>query len=117
VLSNYPTGETLHGLPWWGITASDHFNPLADWGDNTTCKELVEFALLIEAESALCTSTQELDESFCCPTAAEIPCILCPDGATAGAGDDFAPFAEYDENPMTCKEFIDLYDLFENESE
>ena len=98
-----------------GITYGDDFAPLANWGDNTTCKELVEFAFLIEAESALCTSTQDLDESFCCPTAAENPCIVCPDGATAG--DDFAPFAEYEENPMTCKEFIDLYNLVETESE
>ncbi len=63
-----------------GITATDDFAPYADWGNNTTCNELV---LLSEAGSELC-SNQELDLIFCCPTAAENPCIVCPDGATAG---------------------------------
>jgi hypothetical protein len=97
-----------------GITATDDFAPYADWGDKTTCNELVELALLSEAGSELC-SDQELDLIFCCPTAAENPCIVCPDGATAG--DDFAPFAEYDEDPTTCKKGIEIFNLIEKESE
>ena len=97
-----------------GITATDNFAPYADWGDNTTCNELVELALLSEAGSELC-SIYELDLIFCCPTAAENPCIVCPYGATAG--DDFVPFAEYDEDTTTCKKGIEIYNLIEKESE
>jgi hypothetical protein len=43
----------------------------------------------------------------------ENPCLICPDGATAG--DDYAPY-EFSENPITCKEFIGNAKLFETGS-
>jgi hypothetical protein len=57
-----------------GITVSDDFAPYADLGDNNTCKGLFEYALMIEAVSESCASTQEEDKLYCCPTVAENPC-------------------------------------------
>jgi hypothetical protein len=40
---------------------------------------------------------------------------MCPDGATAG--DDFTPNAEFDEDPYTCKKYMDLFKTVEAESD
>ena len=42
----------------------------------------------------------------------ENPCLICPDGATAG--DDYVPYASRE--PITCKELIDNATLFETGS-
>ena len=97
-----------------GVTAADDFIPLADFGVNETCKALIDPAVMYEAGSEMCASTQDQIETFCCPTAAENPCIICSDGATAG--DDFAPFT-YEEDFFTCKEYIDAFKLIEKGTE
>ena len=57
----------------------------------------------------------EFDEGLCCPNAAaENPCIICPDGASAG--DDFVPYADQG-YLMTCQEIIESYTTFEAGSE
>ncbi len=40
-------------------------------------------------------------------TEVDDPCIICPNGATAGAGDDFFPNASSG-NSMMCLELINL---------
>ena len=62
-----------------GITEGyDAYAPWAVIGDPTTCAELIDAAKLHEAEG---------DESSCCLTEIENPCIICPNGATVG--DDY----------------------------
>jgi hypothetical protein len=51
-------------------------------------------------------------ESRCCPAAANNPCIICPDGATAG--EDTVPY--YNDN-RTCKDIINATLTFDAESE
>ena len=95
-----------------GITAGDDFAPYAIYyGDPTTCRQLVD-DYSIGAGSESCA--ENFIEPFCCPTTPENPCIMCPDGATAG--DDFVPYANDGEN-RTCKDYIDYYKLVEKGSE
>jgi hypothetical protein len=89
-----------------GVTVGDDVAPLAEFGNPMSCSELVDFAALFESSSDICTP--DIDEAYCCPTAADNPCTICPDGATAG--DDFAP---YSNSNMTCKELIDFAMSFE----
>ena len=98
-----------------GITAGDDFAPYANYlGDPTTCKQFVNDSAAIGAGSEWCAVAQDDIEPFCCPTTPENPpCIICPDGATAG--DDFVPFANDGEN-ITCKEYIDYFKLIEKGS-
>ena len=91
------------------------FAPYADDGDSRTCADLIDEARLYEIGSDECGNS-ELHELHCCYTAPENPCIICPDGATAG--DDYVP--EYAGNSVgraTCKEFIDGAKRFESESD
>jgi hypothetical protein len=90
------------------------FAPYADDGDSRTCADLIDEARLYEIGSEECGNS-ELHELHCCFTEPENPCIICPDGATAG--DDYVP--EYAGNPQkaTCKEFIDGAKRFESESD
>ncbi|KAL3812113.1 hypothetical protein ACHAXA_009372 [Cyclostephanos tholiformis] len=98
-----------------GITAGEDFAPLAEGvGDPTTCKELVDSARGYGAESELCASDRDQIEALCCPATPDSPCIMCPDGVTAG--DDFAPNGEYDEDPFTCKKYMDLFKTIEEGS-
>ena len=98
-----------------GVTAADDFIPLADIGLNETCQALIDATVMYEAGSEMCASSQDMIEPLCCPTEAENPCTICSDGATAG--DDFAPFAEYDGDFFTCKEYIDFFKLVEKGTE
>jgi trypsin len=95
-----------------GATAGDDFMPYADSGNNLTCSDLIYAAKLNDAESAWC-EMNELDAVYCCPTAPENPCIICPNGAFAG--DDFVPH-ESSGSTMTCKEIIDFAMKFESGS-
>jgi hypothetical protein len=97
-----------------GITAGDYFAPFAeDFGDTTTSREYVDSALGYKAESLVCTvQNRVLFEPLCCPATPENSCIMCPDGAT----DDFAPHAEFGMIPWTCKEIMDMFKTFEEES-
>jgi hypothetical protein len=91
------------------------FAPYADDGDSRTCADLIEWAKLYEIGSDECGNS-ELHELHCCYTAPENPCIICPNGATAG--DDYVP--EYEENSVTrgtCKDLIDGAKRFESESD
>jgi hypothetical protein len=91
------------------------FAPYADDGDSRTCVDLIELAKLYEIGSDECGNS-ELHELHCCYTAPENPCIICPNGATAG--DDYVP--EYEENSVTrgtCKDLIDGAKRFESESD
>jgi hypothetical protein len=99
-----------------GITLGDDIALTEFFGDTTTCREYVDSAAVYEAESHHCiVRKQGKYEPFCCPATPENPCIICPDGATAG--DDFAPNAEFYEIPLTCKKYIDMFKTFEEESD
>ena len=69
-----------------GITVADEIH--TDFG----CSDLVGLVSLWESESNFCKIGGEVYESMCCPTVAESPCVICPDGATAG--DDFKPYED-----------------------
>jgi len=92
-----------------GATAADDFIPYAAMG--FTCSELIDFVKLHETNSDVCTP--EIDEAYCCPTAAENPCIICPAGAAAG--DDFLPYGIGSND--TCKQLIDFAKNFETGSD
>ena len=77
-------------------TAIDDFVPHADDGDSKTCADLINEAKLYETSSNECGNS-EFDELYCCYTKPENPCIVCPDGATAG--DDYVP---YEGSTATC---------------
>ena len=51
-------------------------------------------------------------ESRCCPTVANNPCTICPDGATAG--EEFVP---YTDDNRTCEDIIKAALTFDAESE
>jgi hypothetical protein len=76
-----------------GATVDDDFLPYAMLGSNQTCEELIDFAKNFETGSDICAES-ELDESFCCPTVAENPCAICPDG-TSGAEYAFSSFGDF----------------------
>ena len=97
-----------------GITATggDDFAPYADSGDLRTCAELVDLAMLFESGSYMC-GYSEIDELSCCPTVPEDPCIICPNGATAG--NDFIPYAE-EGGTTSCSDLIEGVSLFETGS-
>ena len=120
------------------VAGGDDFIPYpSDEGDSLTCVDWINFALYFDSESDYCGVVAEMDESTCCPfgltrapspmplvdtpvtitttsstSAAELdnPCIICPDGATAG--DDFIPNASSG-NSMTCSELISSFMAFE----
>lgn len=94
-----------------GATAADDFIPYAAMGFTMTCSELIDFVKLHETNSDVCTP--EIDEAYCCPTAAENPCIICPAGAAAG--DDFLPYGIGSND--TCKQLIDFAKNFETGSD
>jgi hypothetical protein len=91
-----------------GITVADDYDPFnsgpncADWLGNMD----------VDADSSSCTVWGADIESHCCPTVANNPCTICPDGATAG--EDFLPYL--DDN-RTCKDLINAALTFDAESE
>jgi hypothetical protein len=92
-----------------GASAGDDLAPYAEGGFLLTCKELIELDALYEAGSQEACSSAEIDASYCCPTAPENPCTICPGGATAG--DDFVPFSGF---PHNCMELIAQAKRIEN---
>ncbi len=93
-------------------TAVGDFAPCTDDGDLRTCADLIDEAKLFDAGSYDC-GWFEFDETECCFTPPQNPCIICPDGATAG--DDYVP--EYAGNSMTCLELINSSLDFESGSD
>ena len=92
-------------------TAVDDFVPYPS-ADLRTCAELIDAAKLSEIGSDNC-GWFEYTELRCCFTAPEIPCNICPAGATAG--DDYV--LEYEENSLTCSELIEHATRFESGSD
>ena len=110
-----------------GATAGDDFVPSYE-GNTLTCKDLIDYANQYGAESDYCGFIGKYHELYCCPEedmsppsptpeviiiTIDNPCIICPDGATAG--DDFAPYADSG-NSMTCGELIDAAKSYESQS-
>ena len=95
-----------------GATADDDFAPYADIGDPSTCAEIIEHFTLFETASDFCGVIGKGEGLHCCPTMPESPCIICPNGATAG--DDFFP--PYEGNTLTCKDLIVYANQYEAES-
>ena len=96
-------------------TAADDFAPHAEDGDSRTCADFINEAKLYETGSDDC-GWFEFQELHCCYTIPENPCIICPDGATAG--DEYVP--EYAWNSVTratCKDLIDWAKQFETGSD
>ena len=93
-------------------TDVDNFAPYADTGDFRTCANLIDEAKLYETGTDDCGwfDTYELR---CCYTIPENPCIICPDGATAG--DDHVP--EYRDDTATCSDLIGGAKQFESGSD
>jgi hypothetical protein len=97
-----------------GATAGDEYAPYADDGNLATCAEIIEDAKQFETESDHCGLIVEVHEFYCCPTVPENPCIICPNGATAG--DEYVPYAD-EGNLATCAEMIEDAKKFETESD
>ncbi len=96
-----------------GATAGDDYTPYVDMGDSSTCVEIIDAGKSHESWSEWC-GKKESHELNCCPTVPENPCIICPNGATAG--DDFAPYANSGD-PMTCTDFVDAAKYYRTGSE
>ena len=122
-----------------GVTVGDDFvlNASINEADDAalTCGDLIYYATQIETESDYCRIFGEFDESYCCPPevtpaptpmpgddsltsttisstlAYEVdnPCIICPNGATAGY-DDIVPYPN-STTPGTSSELIDAAKL------
>jgi hypothetical protein len=94
-----------------GITVADNYEP---YNDGNTCAVWVDFyAANFDAESDTCTVGRgAIFESHCCPTVANNPCTICPDGATAG--EEFVP---YSNDNRTCEDIINAALTFDAESE
>ena len=107
-----------------GASAGDDFTPYADpsmlgfigslfgFGDSRTCWDLIEAAKQYNTGSKWC-GLSEMHELNCCPTVPENPCIICPNGATAGY--DYIP--AYVGNTLTCKDLLDYANQYEAESD
>ena len=93
-------------------TDIDDFAPDVDDGDSRTCADLIDEAKLYEIGSDECGGF-EFKELNCCYTIPENPCIICPDGATAG--DDHVP--EYRDDTATCSDLIGGAKQFESGSD
>jgi hypothetical protein len=93
-----------------GITVADNYEP--SYNSGLTCADVLGHYEDNEADSASCTVWGADIESHCCPTVANNPCTICPDGATAG--EDFLPYL--DDN-RTCKDLINAALTFDAESE
>ncbi len=94
-----------------GITSGDDFVPEYE-GNNSTCKELIDYAKRHETDSDYCGYIGKNVESYCCFN----PCTICPNGATVDGGDDFKPYAITDEDNVTCGELIVVAKSYETES-
>jgi hypothetical protein len=93
-------------------TDIDNFAPYVDDGDSRTCADLIDEAKLYGTGSDECGGF-EFEELNCCYTIPENPCIICPDGATAG--DDHVP--EYRDDTATCSDLIGGAKQFESGSD
>lgn len=84
--------------------------------DSTMCSDLISrVELMLESDSAQCIVGLGHDiEHLCCPPVVENPCVICPDGASAGT--EFVPYAN-DGGTQTCREIIEAYMLVEAGSE
>ena len=115
-----PNGITAAGGDDWAPYAyagSDGYNLFPIFfvnmeGDPSTCAELVDAAKQHEAGSESCASS-EIHELYCCYTAPENPCTLCPNGATFGY--DFVPNAS--NATLTCRQLIDSAALLATDSD
>ena len=92
-----------------GATTGNDFAPYADYGDPSTCGEIVDDGKSYDSFSEWCGLAEFNYKPYCCPTVPENPCVICPNGAMAG--DDFAPYAD-NGDPSTCAEIIDAAKLF-----
>ena len=63
-------------------------------------------------QGLICADYQRLKNSHAAPTVPENPCIICPDGVTAG--NDYVP--EYEGNTATCSELIEYAKQYESGS-
>ncbi len=97
-----------------GATAGDDYVPYADDGNLATCAKIIDDAKQFETESDHCGLIGEVHEFYCCPSEPENPCIICPNGATAG--DEYVPYAD-EGNLSTCAKIIEDAKQFEAESD
>ena len=95
-------------------TGKDYYQPNAESGDFRTCAELIDAAGKFESGTDACGWAEFNDEYYCCYTAPEDPCNICPDGATVAGGDDYVP--EYEGNSATCSDLIEEAKLYESGS-
>jgi hypothetical protein len=93
-------------------TGFDDYAPYADDEYDRTCAQLIQNALTVESGTADC-GWYEFGELECCETQHENPCVICPDGATAG--DDYVP--PYDGNFATCGDLIEGATQLRSESD
>jgi hypothetical protein len=95
-----------------GVTVADDYEP---YNDGYACAAWVEYyAANFDAKSDTCNvgwSASNID-SHCCPSVANNPCTICPDGATVGK--EFVP---YSDDGRTCEDFINATLTFDAESE
>jgi hypothetical protein len=95
-----------------GITVADDYDP---YNSGFTCADWLDIiARNFDPESALCTVGRSASDikSHCCPTAANNPCTICPDGATVGK--EFVP---YSDDSRTCEDLINATLTFDADSE
>jgi len=84
-----------------GITVSDDYIP-TDFGDDATCKELVDItALTFTKDDESCKGSMIM-EVYCCPIVQENPCLICGSNGLSIEKEDEMPFID-DGDMMTCK--------------
>jgi hypothetical protein len=93
-------------------TLGDDFAPYTDSGDTRTCAEMIQGAANVEIGTREC-GYYEIDEAICCFTEPEIPCKICPDGATVA--DDYVPEDSFLRWP--CSFVIESAKRFESKSD
>ena len=88
-----------------GITVADDYQP---YNDGYTCSDTIYYYATV----GWGWGASDI-ESRCCPTVANNPCTICPNGATAGEdGEDFVLYTY-----GTCKDIINMTLTFDAESE
>jgi hypothetical protein len=93
-----------------GITVADDYDP---YNNGYTCSdELDYYAANFDAESARCLHGGAYLESHCCPTVANNPCTICPDGVTVGK--EIVP---YSNGNRTCEDIINATLTYDADSE
>ena len=101
-----------------GVTAMfEGMAPDANFGDNSTCAELIAAAMLLESGTEDCAWADK-HGLLCCPTVPNNPCIICPAGIMDGRENELVPLFSNNNDPSdeTCALLSEFAKQFETSS-